>query len=546
MIVRLLILVLFFALPAHAQDVKPDFASFEKWPVLHDGRVKTMDSFARSSLYQISGKTNVHGMSAIEWLATGLFDPSSSIGIPVIRVRANSLLELPKNDDHLYSMNDVMSALNPHQDLILALETRDRSTLSASQKELLTVYQSVTLYNQIIQSFSAVLPLSGFAKNFIEGGGSREQRILIAEGGLQNNLLKFMPNDHPHMTHVSLWRALDQEDNGELIQEIAIMAKAWNDGDYQTWNAQTEKIGNILNNQIQNAWRLDMESIYVSIDPLFWVMILYGVGVVLMPFYKKLSITFIFSGMVAQFIAMISRAVILERMPLGTLYETILFGAMIVAAVGLVLFMRNRENHLILVGCTIAAAFLIFVSRGFIQGDSLSVLVAVLNTNFWLSTHVTCIIVGYGMCIIASVLAHLYLLTNNTILKKYVLPMGVTALLFTSIGTLLGGIWADQSWGRFWGWDPKENGALLIVLWLIWVIHGRWSGHFRDERVFASMMALTNIMVALTWFGVNLLGVGLHSYGFISGIAWGLGAFCTAQIVIIVMLYFYHRRTYAS
>ena len=168
MIVRLFIFVLLVALPAQAQDVKPDFSAFEKWPVLHDGRVKTMDSFARFSLYQISNRTNINGMSAIEWLAIGLFDPSSLIGIPVIRVRGNSLLDLPTKDDHLYSMNDVMSALSPHQDLILALETRDPSALSASQKELLTVYQAVTLYNQIIQSLSAILPLSGFEKNFIE------------------------------------------------------------------------------------------------------------------------------------------------------------------------------------------------------------------------------------------------------------------------------------------------------------------------------------------------------------------------------------------
>ena len=117
--------------------------------------------------------------------------------------------------------------------------------------------------------------------------------------------------------------------------------------------------------------------------------------------------------------------------------------------------------------------------------------------------------------------------------------LAICALLFTSVGTLLGGIWADQSWGRFWGWDPKENGALLIVLWLIWVLHGRLSGHFK-LRGFATALALTNIMVALTWFGVNLLGVGLHSYGFISGIAYGLGGFIIAQITVVAGLYFYN------
>jgi ABC-type transport system involved in cytochrome c biogenesis permease subunit len=111
------------------------------------------------------------------------------------------------------------------------------------------------------------------------------------------------------------------------------------------------------------------------------------------------------------------------------------------------------------------------------------------------------------------------------------------ALLFTAVGTALGGIWADQSWGRFWGWDPKENGALLIVLWLIWILHGRMSGHLRNVA-FAAMAAFLNIIVALAWFGVNLLSVGLHSYGFIDGIALALGAFCAIETVIILGLWF--------
>jgi len=119
--------------------------------------------------------------------------------------------------------------------------------------------------------------------------------------------------------------------------------------------------------------------------------------------------------------------------------------------------------------------------------------------------------------------------------------IGLVALLLTSVGTVLGGIWADQSWGRFWGWDPKENGALLIVLWLIWIQHGRQSGHIRPLAYVAGMAAL-NIIVALAWFGVNLLGVGLHSYGFTSGIASGLALFCIAETMIILLLWFLIRK----
>jgi len=117
-------------------------------------------------------------------------------------------------------------------------------------------------------------------------------------------------------------------------------------------------------------------------------------------------------------------------------------------------------------------------------------------------------------------------------LYKSIYKVSIVALLLTAVGTVLGGIWADQSWGRFWGWDPKENGALLIVLWLIWIQHGRLGGNLRDLPFMAGI-AFLNVIVALAWFGVNLLNVGLHSYGFTSGIAWGLGLFCGAELLIV-------------
>jgi ABC-type transport system involved in cytochrome c biogenesis permease subunit len=109
------------------------------------------------------------------------------------------------------------------------------------------------------------------------------------------------------------------------------------------------------------------------------------------------------------------------------------------------------------------------------------------------------------------------------------------ATLFSFVGTILGGIWADQSWGRFWGWDPKENGALLIVLWLMWALHGRIAGQF-SPFAFATVMALLNIVVALAWVGVNLLSVGLHSYGFTDTAADGLVAFCALEAAFVALM----------
>jgi len=108
------------------------------------------------------------------------------------------------------------------------------------------------------------------------------------------------------------------------------------------------------------------------------------------------------------------------------------------------------------------------------------------------------------------------------------------ATLFSFVGTVLGGIWADQSWGRFWGWDPKENGALLIVLWCGITLHARWGGFIRQRGLMAMAIG-GNAITAFSWFGVNMLGVGLHSYGFMDKAFPWLVAFVIAQVVLIVI-----------
>jgi cytochrome c assembly protein len=100
------------------------------------------------------------------------------------------------------------------------------------------------------------------------------------------------------------------------------------------------------------------------------------------------------------------------------------------------------------------------------------------------------------------------------------------------VGTVLGGLWADDSWGRFWGWDPKENGALMIVLWNAILLHARWGGLVRDRGI-AALSVFGNIVVSWSWFGVNQLGVGLHSYGFTNGVTITLIVYAFSQAALI-------------
>ena len=119
-------------------------------------------------------------------------------------------------------------------------------------------------------------------------------------------------------------------------------------------------------------------------------------------------------------------------------------------------------------------------------------------------------------------------------LAKMVYGIVCFATLFSFVGTVLGGIWADQSWGRFWGWDPKENGALIIVLWNALILHARWGGMVR-ERGLMNLAIVGNVVTSWSWFGVNMLGIGLHSYGFMdAGFRW-LMLFVISQLVFIAL-----------
>jgi cytochrome c biogenesis factor len=167
---------------------------------------------------------------------------------------------------------------------------------------------------------------------------------------------------------------------------------------------------------------------------------------------------------------------------------------------------------------------------------------AVLDTNIWLATHVVAITTGYSAMFLAGMLAIIYVVRGvfTRSLKKQTadslgrMTYGVIcfATLFSFVGTVLGGIWADQSWGRFWGWDPKENGAVLIVLWCAITLHARWGGFIR-QRGLMIMALFGNIVTSFSWFGVNMLGVGLHSYGFMQKAFPWLVGFMISQLALM-------------
>jgi ABC-type transport system involved in cytochrome c biogenesis permease subunit len=597
--VALSLLLLFAAaLPARAATNAMD--EFARIPVVQDGRLKPLDSFARAMLKEISGSERPGGLEPLEWLAQVLFDPARASAIPIIEVpQADTRLRLglQTRGRPYYSLDELGAGMEKTAQLAGQLAQADAAKLDRSQQEFLRVYRAALTYSQLLNSLSLILPLGADVPKeyapqkqaFSEGPTylelSREQEKLqeatrdivkrkgsdpdkynaaesrVASLALQLDivrvasraslLFRIMPPQWEHGDWMSPWQSvLDGKGSPAGAAYLSVwqdMAAAYRAGDGQALKkAATRAVEMTGNAPGVDAARMDAEIFYHRLNPFRQALSWYCASAVMLAlaFWKKR----VFLGRLGFFglggalafhaLGLALRIFILGRPPVGTLYESILFVSLVIGGACFFLALKRRDTASVLAGGLMPASLLLLAPVFAPDGDSLETLVAVLNTGFWLATHVLCITAGYGLCILTAAAAHLWLgkRVRDKALFKTMHRLSFAALLLTATGTALGGIWADQSWGRFWGWDPKENGALLIVLWLAWLQHGR-IGALMSDAAYAAGLAALSIVVALSWFGVNLLGVGLHSYGFTSGIAAGLFGFCAAEMALIGFLW---------
>ncbi|TAG09950.1 MAG: hypothetical protein EAZ42_05270 [Verrucomicrobia bacterium] len=228
-------------------------------------------------------------------------------------------------------------------------------------------------------------------------------------------------------------------------------------------------------------------------------------------------------------VAIVKRCIIMQRPPVGNLYDTIIFIATTAILFAFIVEWLTRQRFALGIAPVIGA-FLIVLARRYELGDAkdhMDPLVAVLDSNYWLTTHVITITLGYSAGLLSAFLAASYILIRGLRLidNEQAIRRGLTravygticlTLFLSLVGTVLGGIWANDSWGRFWGWDPKENGALMIVIWTLAILHARLGGIIKEWGIHLAAV-FTAVIVVFSWWHVNFLGVGLHNYGFTAG-----------------------------
>jgi ABC-type transport system involved in cytochrome c biogenesis permease subunit len=226
-------------------------------------------------------------------------------------------------------------------------------------------------------------------------------------------------------------------------------------------------------------------------------------------------------GLACNAYGLSERTALSERALIGNLYETLLYLGAVAFALALVCEWFNRSRWFLTVGSLLATGFLwIAQDRALLMNPAISTLQPVLDNNFWIHIHVPTIVASYAPLMLAALMGNVYLLltifggSRSSALKEvgriqYWAMIPGVILLFA--GLILGGIWADQSWGRFWGWDPKETWGFITWLVFIALIHGRWSGWLRDYGTAVGTI-IGGASLVMTYWGVNFLLPGLHSY----------------------------------
>ncbi len=335
----------------------------------------------------------------------------------------------------------------------------------------------------------------------------------------------------------------------------ADMATAYREGQPEAFNAALERFRGVLSTQFEPQLKKGArEQFFNAFEPFYKAMVIYVTAFLCaivfwfaplrFEWLRRSAVWLVVVALVVHTSGLLFRMTLEGRPPVTNLYSSAIFIGWGACILGLVLERFWRNSIGVVVSSVIGFLTLIIAHHLSLSGDTMEMMRAVLDTNFWLATHVVVVTLGYASTFVAGFLAMIYILrgvftksldaATAKSLAKMVYGIVCFATLFSFVGTVLGGIWADQSWGRFWGWDPKENGALIIVLWNALILHARWGGMVR-ERGLMNLAIVGNIVTSWSWFGVNMLGIGLHAYGFMdAAFHWLLFFVCTQLLFILL------------
>jgi len=566
-----------------------DSNGFGRLPALLNGRVQPLDSVARNTLLILSGKQSVSllqggRLAATDWLIEVGFKPEVADTRPAFKVdhpELRGMLGLPAEGSLYVPFNDLQRQLEEIEKQAQRAADVPAARRTSFEKAVLKLNTGLVTYRRLKNSFRpetskdfaaevasfeqslapgvAAWKLRQEGKPFNEADLARMAQHLKAFDFLAGAAYPLLiPPAHPEGQR-EVWSNLGNSlietmHSGQVApaaKYYATMGTSVQQGNAAAFNqAVTEYSGWLGHAFAPEQRKAAQEFVYNAWRPFAVSLALYILAFLLgcaswFGWFKGLNRTAVLLlvvGFAMHTAGVLFRMFLEGRPPVTNLYSSAVFVGWGAVLLGLVIERFNRDSIGVVMAAILGSITQVVAHNLSLDGDTMEMLRAVLDTNFWLATHVITITLGYSAAFVAGFLAILYVVRG--VLTRSLTPdlgkrltgmvYGVVCFtaLFSFIGTVLGGIWADQSWGRFWGWDPKENGALLLVLWCALILHARW-GNLIEERGLMVLAIFGNVITSFSWFGVNMLGVGLHSYGFMDQAFVWLMIFVASQLAFI-------------
>jgi cytochrome c-type biogenesis protein CcsB len=534
------------ALASHLSAADTSALDFKQWGLLaiqEGGRRKPVDTFAKEALIRITGKSTYTDKSGRIWrpndfVLSALIETHDWKNEPMVLISSGQLVEQLGLDktQRRFSFAQLTGSTELQR---LATEAQ---ALKRAEKPLTRVQQEALSVSDRLALFAHVMDGSA---------------LLIVPAPT---------NETDPWIDPSGWSKYYSESQVVPIQtELQTVANSYVQGDgfnlSRAANQLRENLRSLSPSIYPGDQKLRLEYFYNHFEAFYRAIWCYGIALVILiaahlrkfaaanpsdsgrgRALQNLGVAVAILGLAFQASGIVMRCMIAGRPPVTNMYESIIWVSFAVSFFGMIFFMRYRAPVYLLAALPVTLTAILLVHQMPISmPSSIDPLVPVLRDNFWLTVHVLTITLSYAAFALAMGFGHILLwrYARNPAAARADAPMHFwlyrvlqLGVLLLAAGTILGGVWANYSWGRFWGWDPKETWALIALLCYILALHGRLAGWWTQFGL-AVASVVCFLAVLMAWYGVNfVLGKGLHSYGF------GIGGETYVTIFVVLDLLF--------
>lgn len=519
----------------------------------NQGRIKPVSTHALELLRKVYKSDKFYGLPATAWFISVQQNPTLWAKAPIIRVNKNIGQDLYQklrvdNTGHTSLMN--MVNLNTGEFYLAKAYAesfrKKPSEKSKQDNEIINVTERFTILDNLAKGYYLkMIPIKNDPNNswtsWITQGESMEiDTTALAFFNKYFNSLNLAQKDN------------DWSKANSVINEINAYQQQWG------------------KNVVPSANKVNIEVFYNHFEPFLYVMMAYGIlGTILLILgfinlfsNKKITKRLILSALlITCFVFAVHafglglRWYISGHAPWTNGYEAVVFISWIGVLAGLLLY-RNSNAFLPAAGCFVAVIMMGFAHGSSLLDPQITPLVPVLK-SYWLLIHVAIITASYGFFGLSMVLAifvlFLYCLKPSKTISKNIKELTIVnemsltiGIFLLTVGTFLGGMWANESWGRYWSWDPKETWAFISIIVYAFVLHMRLVPGLRGTFAFniASLWAVASPI--MTYFGVNYYLSGLHTYA--AGDKIPIPTWVPISVIIFLILslvsYYFHRKNH--